>query len=222
MASTLTSSTVHSGSTARIRYTTTIKPAISTEQRKEKAKEREQTQEEIDDAVNEWFNNTIAKANELADCFNKKPRHFLNIFFHGGARMINTQEKVNPHNAFLSMKAQELRDEGHVVSMVNIQCDYINEYNALKVEEREELARKHKENKDSSRKLRCPLPCGRICDVSNVKRNMIFLLNGLKARVGIEAFFCIVQNTPDYHIQPQWYFTSEALADYMKIAVLIT
>ncbi|PPQ82115.1 hypothetical protein CVT25_014277 [Psilocybe cyanescens] len=198
------------GSTAHIRYTTTIKPAISAEQRKEKAKEREQTQEEIDNAVNEWFKNTIAKANELADRFNKKPRHFLDIFFHGGARMINTQEKVNPHNAFL---------KGHVVSMVNIKCDYMDEYNALKEEEHEELACKHKENKDSSRKLWRPLPRGRICDVSNVKWNMIFLLNGLKAHIGIEAFFCIVRNTPDYHIQPQWYFTSETLADYMKIAV---
>lgn len=134
------------------------------------------------------------KANELAERFNKKPRHFLDIFFHGGARMINTQEKVNPHNAFLSLKAQELRDgmsylhvtllisfltinsEGRVMSMVNIQRKYKDEYDALEDEEREELAREHKENMDSSKKLRLPLPRGRIQDLSNVKRNLIYLV----------------------------------------------
>ena len=37
--------------------------------------------------------------------------------------------------------------------------------------------------------------------------------------MGIEGFFCIVRSTPDYHISPQWYFMTEALSDYMKIAV---
>lgn len=44
---------------------------------------------------------------------------------------------------------------------------------------------------------------------------------GLNMRVGIEGFFCIVRNTPDYHMEPKWYFSSEALKDYMKIAVPI-
>jgi hypothetical protein len=43
-------------------------------------------------------------------------------------------------------------------------------------------------------------------------------MDGLRTRVGIEGFFCIVRNTPDFHMKPQWYFTTEALADYMKIA----
>ena len=34
----------------------------------------------------------------------------------------------------------------------------------------------------------------------------------------MEGFFCLVQNTPTYHMTPQWYFTTEALRDYMKIA----
>lgn len=64
----------------------------------------------IDAAVDEWFESTTAKANELAELFNKKPRYFLNIFFHGGARMVHHHEKVNAHNAFVSLKAQEPRD----------------------------------------------------------------------------------------------------------------
>jgi hypothetical protein len=46
-------------------------------------------------------------------------------------------------------------------------------------------------------------------------------MTSLSMRVGIEGFFCIVRNTPDYHMEPQWHFSSEAVKDYMKIAVPI-
>ena len=46
-------------------------------------------------------------------------------------------------------------------------------------------------------------------------------MTGLNMRVGIEGFFCIVRNTPLYHMEPKWYFSSEVLKDYMKIAVPI-
>ena len=39
--------------------------------------------------------------------------------------------------------------------------------------------------------------------------------------VGSEGFFCIVWNSPDYHMEPKWYFSSKVFKDYMKIAVLI-
>ena len=38
-------------------------------------------------------------------------------------------------------------------------------------------------------------------------------------RVGVEGFFCIIRNTPSYHMEPKWFFTSQALMDYMRIAV---
>ena len=37
--------------------------------------------------------------------------------------------------------------------------------------------------------------------------------------VGIEAFFCVVHNTPSYYMNPAWFFTSEALMNYMPTAV---
>ena len=40
-------------------------------------------------------------------------------------------------------------------------------------------------------------------------------------RVGIEAFFCVVRNMPEYVMEPVWFFTSEALLDYMPTAVPI-
>jgi hypothetical protein len=44
-------------------------------------------------------------------------------------------------------------------------------------------------------------------------------MTGLTYDVGIEGFFCIIRNSPDYHMKPQWFFTSPALEEYMKSVV---
>ena len=44
-------------------------------------------------------------------------------------------------------------------------------------------------------------------------------MTGLTYRVGLEGFFCIVRNSPEYHMKPYWYFTMPSLEEYMKIAV---
>ena len=49
--------------------------------------------------------------------------------------------------------------------------------------------------------------------------NVCLQMAGLKTRVGIEGFFCIVRNATNYHMEPQWYFTTSALEDYMPYAV---
>jgi hypothetical protein len=35
----------------------------------------------------------------------------------------------------------------------------------------------------------------------------------------LKVFFCIVCTSLDFHMQPQFYYTSEELEDYMKIAI---
>jgi hypothetical protein len=109
----LTSSTINVASSTRVHHTHLLSAPLTSTQKKEKKVQREENQEAIDAAVDEWFTSTMAKVNELAAQFNKKPRYFLDIFFHGGARMVHHHEKVNPHNAFMSLKAQELRDGTH-------------------------------------------------------------------------------------------------------------
>jgi hypothetical protein len=109
----LTSSTINAASSIRIHHTHQKSAPLTSKQKKEKKDQREENQAAIDTAVDEWFTSTMAKANELAVQFNKKPRYFLDIFFHGGARMVHHHEKVNPHNAFISLKAQELREGMH-------------------------------------------------------------------------------------------------------------
>ena len=63
-----------------------------------------------DEAVHDWKANTLTLAMGLVHRFNKKRQYFLNLFFQGGVHLVHKQTKVNPHNAFLSMKAQELHD----------------------------------------------------------------------------------------------------------------
>ena len=106
----LISSTINRASSICNRHTKHKSAPLTAKQKKDKAIQREENQTAIDAAVDEWFESTTAKANELAERFNKKARYFLNIFFHGGARMVHHHEKVNAHNAFVSLKAQELRD----------------------------------------------------------------------------------------------------------------
>jgi hypothetical protein len=114
----LTSSTINAASSTRVHHTLQKSAPITSKQKKEKKVQREENQAAIDAAVDEWFTSTMAKVNELAAQFNKKPRYFLDIFFHGGARMVYHHEKVNPHNAFMSLKAQELRDGMHLYFIV--------------------------------------------------------------------------------------------------------
>jgi hypothetical protein len=55
--------------------------------------------------------------------------------------------------------------------------------------------------------------------ISTVQFIKILKMDGLNSHVGIQGFFCIVHSSTNFHIAPQWYFTSPELEDYMKIVV---
>ena len=114
----LTSSTIDAASSNRVRHTQQKFAPLTSKQRKEKKVQREENQAAIDAAVDEWFTSTTTKVNELAVRFNKKPRYFFDIFFHGGARMVHHHEKINPHSAFISLKAQEFHDGMYVLYLI--------------------------------------------------------------------------------------------------------
>jgi hypothetical protein len=88
---------------------------LTTHQRAQKQATHLEKQSGIDEAVQSWFSATIAQADELAEKFGKKPRYFLDLFFHGGAHMIQKRKKVNPWNAFTSMKAKEVNSGKYFV-----------------------------------------------------------------------------------------------------------
>ena len=94
---------------SRARHTISRKAPLTDSQRKERAARAGTRRGEINDEVREWKVSTLKLATDLARRFNKKPRYFLDQFFQGGVHLVRKQDKVNPHNAFLSMKATELR-----------------------------------------------------------------------------------------------------------------
>jgi hypothetical protein len=73
----LTLSMINAASSIRIHHTQHKAAPLTLMQKKEKAAPREENQAGIDAAVDEWFSSTVAKENELAARFNKKPRYFL-------------------------------------------------------------------------------------------------------------------------------------------------
>jgi hypothetical protein len=86
---------------------------LTSHQRALKASSRAQRQANIDEAVSEWYSATLVKADQLAERFDKKPRFFLDLFFQGGARMVQKRKKINPWNAWTSLQA-EIANAGNV------------------------------------------------------------------------------------------------------------
>ncbi|KAJ6531520.1 hypothetical protein DFH09DRAFT_1284851 [Mycena vulgaris] len=187
-------------------------------QLKQKRVDREKKQGDIDDAVGEWRDFTFAKAEELAARFDMKARYFLDIFFQGGAHMINHQQKPNPYNAYKAERAAENRELGIVQKVPELHKNIIDDYNLLTDEAKEALIERHIVLQNRNTKLRRDTPRAKIQDVSNVVRNMKMLLTALGNRVGIEGFFCLVRNNAEFHMAPEWFFTSRELENYMPMA----
>jgi hypothetical protein len=95
---------------SRVRHTVSSKVRLTESQRKERSARSSKCRAEIEDVVQQWKAYTLTLATDLGRRFNKKPRYFLDLFFQGGVHLVTKQGKVNAHNAFLAMKAQELRN----------------------------------------------------------------------------------------------------------------
>ncbi|KAJ6459685.1 hypothetical protein C8R45DRAFT_1109541 [Mycena sanguinolenta] len=217
---TTTTKTIQAVSAPRARQPAPPRAPLTAEEKKDKRLAREDLQERIDADVAEWFSYTNAKAVELGLKYDKKPRYFLDIFFQGGAHMVNHQEKTNPYNAFKAEKAAQRREEGQAgLKVQELHEEYKAEYDALTEEEKAELVTRYDSVKDDIPKIRRDTAKARVRDMSNTVRNIQMLFHGLSYRVGIEGFFCIVRNNTDFFMGPQWYFTSDALRQYMPLAV---
>ena len=79
-------------------------------QRKERAASNSLHQAQNNEAVEAWKQSTLNTAADLANCFDKKEHYFLDLFFQAGTHLVHQHKKVNAHNAYLHMKADEMRD----------------------------------------------------------------------------------------------------------------
>jgi len=71
------------------------------------AKKRADMQKDVDDVL-DLLN---AKAEELAEKYEKKSSYFTNWLFHGGAKMVSSRASSS-WNAWKSIKMKELKEEG--------------------------------------------------------------------------------------------------------------
>lgn len=163
---------------------------------RQKAKRKEDT-DAMESAVDEWFAFTMAKAAELAERFDKKPRYFLDRFFQGGQKLVYKQTVTNAFNAFKSIKAAELRAgvlvhipllqrnytlllDGEKENVISIQRDFKEEYDALTAEERAEYIVEFDAMKTSSAHVARHTSRGCIQDLANIARNMEVMVRSIQ------------------------------------------
>ncbi|KAJ7170391.1 hypothetical protein C8R43DRAFT_875920 [Mycena crocata] len=220
MPSTTTFTSVSAATKPHVRFTEAKKKApLGPEERKVKNETRQTNQAAVDAAISKWFTETVALAEELSLKHKHKAKYYLEMMFQGGAHMINQQGKPNAYNAFKAVKAAECRERGESKKAPQLHRDYHEEYEALDDEGKQGYIQHFQEEEGEREvKLRRDTPRGKLQDVLNVAKNMKQLMNGAKMRAGIEGFFCIVRDSPDFYMQPQWYFTSSELEGYMPIA----
>jgi hypothetical protein len=153
----------------------------------------------------DWWTYTEEKATELAKRFDKKERYFLDIFFQGGARMVNHHKEVSPYNAFKSEKAAELREGmwynykalngthdstvGKALNAPELHREYYDEYAILDDTEKAALIQRFTENRDTT-KIRRATPKARVQDVANTVRNMQMLVRYSCFYLDHADFFC--------------------------------
>lgn len=108
-------------------------------------------QEAMEAAIDEWMSHANAKAHELAQRFDKKPRYFLDRFFQGGQKFIHKHTVTNAFNAFKSIKAAELRAG---MFTVTIKC------RTTDISHRGRKGECHPNYKPVPRRVQCPFRAG--------------------------------------------------------------
>ncbi|KAH9943742.1 hypothetical protein B0H21DRAFT_823611 [Amylocystis lapponica] len=153
------------------------------------AEARQQKQAALDTEIARWQEDTIMFSHLLAAKYGRKSEYYLHLMYSHGSKL-HTKRKPNAFNAWLHHFAQE--NEGTAASLVELEQDNIDDYHRLSPSEKAEL------------------------DVNNVVAKMEELVVGLKCRVGVEGFFCIVCNTSDFNMTPRWFFSAPQLDNYLQ------
>ncbi|KAF7292671.1 hypothetical protein MIND_01165300 [Mycena indigotica] len=175
-------------------------------------------QKEMDDDVAKWWADTQSTAKHLAEKYQKKERYFYDLFFQGGAHMVHSREAVNPYNAFKHEKAIENQKNGVKENVEALHEAHHAEYQQLSEEEKNELVERLRKEREENVVLRRDTPKARAQDVANTARNITQLITALARRVGLDAFFCLFRNNPDFAMEPYWWFSNKAVEEYMPIA----
>jgi len=118
--------TIKAVTSSRQRKAPTTKAVpLTAEKKKEKKRAHDENAKALAADIDEWFSATMAKAEELAEKYNKKTRYILDHFFHGGARLVHERPGASSWNAFLSKKNDEVNGGTSVLAFVNYNCSSV-------------------------------------------------------------------------------------------------
>ncbi|KIY42817.1 hypothetical protein FISHEDRAFT_79116 [Fistulina hepatica ATCC 64428] len=196
------------------------RPPVPAAQRKASRQAAAERSADIDATLEEWYQEVDAKAEQLASRFNMKAPWFIEQLYYGGQRQIH-KRAGNAYNAFYHQKQQELEEQGirHPGGIVKLHELYDEEYKATPQEKLDELIAAHKEAKELHAATRIQGNPAKMQDLLATCNTMIDLFKGLRRRVGVEGFFVVVSSRVEFPFQPQWYFTVDALRDYLPVAI---
>ncbi|KIY44566.1 hypothetical protein FISHEDRAFT_77476 [Fistulina hepatica ATCC 64428] len=192
-------------------------PAAQLAAQRAAAKDR---REKMDAALKKFYSDVNTLAETAAQPFDLKGRFFLDQLIYAGQDFIRPR-KDNAYNAFYSNKAKELREQGIGVpedGIVGLHLEFGEEYEGLTKEQRQEEVKKHNKNKEDQALIRRQTTAAKRSDYSASCRILMDVMDGMKRRIGIDGFFCVVTNSVDFTAEPYWYFTDDEIAGYMKIA----
>ncbi|ESK82959.1 hypothetical protein Moror_11815 [Moniliophthora roreri MCA 2997] len=197
-------------------------PHLTTAQRKSRREKAEERREDIRKAMKEWFDEIDAKAEALAEEFGRKKWFFLDMLYQNGVKLSKPQAKTNSWNAWLHLKALELKEAGEdTLSMEEMVQKYRHEYDDLDDEEKEELVTEFDELKadnDASSALVMPTARSRAQEIAKLISTVVDILMAGKRRCGIEAMVLFVRNHTQATLYPRWFFTHPAMSSYMRHA----
>ncbi|KAL1733404.1 hypothetical protein EV714DRAFT_204376 [Schizophyllum commune] len=159
---------------------------------------------------------------QMADKYDKKVQYFQELFFQRGLHTVHRREKPNAFNSFKAVVAANRREEGEsgmTAVEIALNEDYKKQYQEMTEEERDEMVRIHQAMKDSYSKTMRLSGKSSAQDAAFTFGQITSLIQGLRDRVGVEAFCMVVRSKPNFYMQPLVFFTCKELEDYMHIAV---
>ncbi|KAL0572269.1 hypothetical protein V5O48_009695 [Marasmius crinis-equi] len=170
-----------------------------------------------------WRKSSMKTAVKIARAAGKKLRWSYDMMFNAGARFTRIHRKTNSWNAFRHVLAKRLNDNlepgEEPTTLQEISRDYRDVYHALSASEIKEYVKEYEEDKkDHAARVPRPSIRSKAQDAANVVENMAQMLTGLKERCGTEGFFNVVRSTPDNFMEPQWFFTNDKIAPYLRLA----
>ncbi|KAJ8088946.1 hypothetical protein PM082_014193 [Marasmius tenuissimus] len=116
------------------------------------------------------------------------------------------------------MKSEELTEAGITgVDVITLTNMFIEGYMKLTDEEKEAIVKEYDQSKAATQeKLSPPSTKSKARITTHTLKCIISCIEALARQCGIEAFFCLVCNSTDDFMDPQWYFSNERIEAFLK------